>query len=130
MQGKEKWWKQPLQLVTTIVVFVVLHFASYQKVHAGLVKPGEANELSDLEPIVGKILGAVVPLAGILLFVMLVFGGYQYLSSGGNPEGVQKAKGTLTYAIIGIALFVIAWLALLLIQEFTGVRVTEFKMTL
>lgn len=126
-KGGRRQWKQPPQLVTAVAALVVFHLASYQQAYAGLVKPGEANKFSDLEIIVGNIIRAVVPIAGVVLFAMLVYGGMQYLSSGGNPESMQKAKSALTYAVVGVALLVVAWLALLFIQTFTGVRVTEFK---
>jgi hypothetical protein len=50
-----------------------------------------------------------------------------YLSSGGNPESLQKAKSTLTYAIIGIVLLLLAWFTLRFIEIFTGVQVTRIK---
>lgn len=95
---------------------------------AALVKGSEPNTLAELEPIVGNIISAVVPLVGLALFAMLVYGGYQYLASGGSPEALQKAKGTLTYAVIGVALLVLAWFALLFVQTFTGVQVTRFTL--
>lgn len=125
-KGVGRQWKQPLHLVTAITALVVLHFASYQQAYAELVKSGEASQFSDLEIIVDNIIRAVVPIAGVVLFAMLVYGGMQYLSSGGNPESMQKARSALTYAVAGVALLVVAWLALLFVQTFTGVRVTEF----
>jgi hypothetical protein len=80
-----------------------------------------------LEKIIGNIIWASVPLAGIVLFLMLVAGGIMYLSSGGNPESLQKAKSTLTYAIIGIVLLLLAWFTLRFIEIFTGVQVTRIK---
>ena len=112
---------RPLLILTTLSVI------NPTRAYAAVVGVGgEPNELSDIEPIVANIIRSVVALGGIALFVMLVFGGIQYLTSGGDPEGVQKAKLTLTYAIIGIALFVIAWFTLLFIETFTGVKVTLF----
>lgn len=48
----------------------------------------------------------------LILFVMIVVGAFQYLTSGGNPEGLKKAQGTLKYAIIGVILFASAYLIL------------------
>ena len=79
------------------------------------------NYLCDLNPIIANVLRVSVSLAGIALFAMLVFAGFRYLTSGGDPKGLEQAKGTLTYAIAGIALLVLAWLALLFVQEFTGI---------
>lgn len=48
----------------------------------------------------------------LILFVMIVVGALRYLTSGGNPEQLKKAQGTLKYAIIGVVLFVSAYLIL------------------
>jgi len=48
----------------------------------------------------------------LVLFVMIVVGAFRYLTSGGNPEQLKKAQGTLKYAIIGLVLFVSSYLIL------------------
>lgn len=73
----------------------------------------------------------VVSVAGILVgfgfFVMVIIAGIRYLMSGGDPKALQAAKGTLTWAIIGLALFALSYTILLLVRAFTGVDVTVFK---
>ncbi|OGY19648.1 MAG: hypothetical protein A2900_00905 [Candidatus Chisholmbacteria bacterium RIFCSPLOWO2_01_FULL_50_28] len=113
-------------LLTLIVWFAVFHPPNS---YAALVKPGGSpNTFADLEPIVGNIIKVSVALAGIALFAMLLLGGIQYLSSGGDPKAVQQAKSTLTYGIVGVALLVLAWFVLLFIEQFTGVKVTIFTL--
>jgi hypothetical protein len=67
----------------------------------------------------------------LVLFVMIVVGAFRYLTSGGNPEQLKKAQGTLKYAIIGLVLFVCSYLILniiayLLLNGQTN-RLLEFK---
>ena len=69
---------------------------------------------------------AVLFLAGIILFIMLILGGFKYLTSAGNPENAAAAQKTITYAIIGIVIVALAYLILVLIQQFTGANVTQF----
>jgi|RifCSP19_3_1023858.scaffolds.fasta_scaffold84026_2 hypothetical protein len=122
-ESRKRW--NPAKL-RPLLILTTLSIINPTRAYAALVGD-EPNELSDIEPIVANIIKSVVTLGGIALFAMLVFGGIQYLTSGGDPEGIQKAKHTLTYAIIGIALFVIAWFVLLFIETFTGVKVTLFN---
>lgn len=68
-------------------------------------------------------------LAGIILFIMLVTGGFKYLTAGGNEDQVESARQTLTYAFFGFILAVAALLILRLIEQFTGVQVTIFRIT-
>lgn len=84
--------------------------------------------IKDLEEIIRNLLHVVVRLAGIVVFVMFLIGGVQYLTSGGNPEETKKATGTLTYAVLGLVLILLAWFILLFVENFTGVKVTEFRL--
>ena len=68
--------------------------------------------LKCLEIIFGNIIKMSTSFIVLILFVMIVVGAFRYLTSGGNPEGLKKAQGTLKYAIIGVVLFVSAYLIL------------------
>lgn len=46
--------------------------------------------------------------AGIISVIMVVFGGIQYTTSNGNPSQAQKAKQTIMYSLIGLAISIFA----------------------
>jgi len=46
---------------------------------------------------------------GVLSVVMLIFGGFRYVVSGGKKESVTNAKNTILYAIIGLLVAVFAY---------------------
>jgi hypothetical protein len=89
-----------------------------------LVLPGGAVSLPD--PLEGSnfvtsgstladVVGALVPytlaFAGIILFLMLVYGGFLMLTSVGNMEQIEKGKKLITSSIIGfIIVFGAFWL--------------------
>lgn len=62
----------------------------------------------------GTIIAAALPflfgIAGMILLLILIIGGYQYLLSAGDPKKAEAAKGTLTAAIIGFVLIICAYL--------------------
>lgn len=93
----------------------------------GGVETGDPLYLQEISIYIGNIIKALIPLVGIIAFIMLIFGGFTILSSGGNPENTQKGKNIITYAILGIVLTIVSWLVLLFIQNFTGAQVTEFR---
>jgi cytochrome bd-type quinol oxidase subunit 2 len=67
----------------------------------------------------------------IVLFVMFIIGGLSYLTSGGDHEKVQKAQGTLKYALIGTILFVSAFLIIKVIDVlFLGGNSDLFKFSI
>lgn len=86
-------------------------------------------KLQDLENVFGSVVNTLLGLGGIIFFIMLLLGGFKYITSGGDPKAAEGAKKTLTYAIGGLVLLVLALLILQFIEEFTGVKVTEFKIT-
>lgn len=89
-------------------------------------KTGAAT-IKDIEVIFRLILNIVVRFAGIAVFIMIIIGGFQYLTAGGDPKKAESAKNTLTYAILGLALLILAWFILKFIHIFTGINVTIFE---
>ena len=79
-----------------------------------------------LEGMFSGLIGSLLSLAGIALFVMILIGGFKYITSGGNPEAAASARRTITYAVIGLIVVAGAYLVLVIIEELTGAQVTEF----
>lgn len=86
--------------------------------------------ISCLSSLVQTAIQTVMAFAGIVFFVMLISGGYMFLFSGGDQKQLEKARGTLTSAIIGLVLLVSGYIILSLIQGLTGVKVTEFNLNI
>lgn len=87
---------------------------------------GGAATIGCLEPIFTGVVQALTALLGVALFIMFVIGGYGFMFSGGDQKKLEKAKGTLTAAIAGVIIIVVAYLILQTIHLFTGVDVTHF----
>ncbi len=69
----------------------------------------------------------VVYFAGIVFLFMFIKGGFQYLTSGGDPKKTAKATSTLTMSIVGIVGVIISFLIIKFIANFTGIQsITEF----
>ena len=68
---------------------------------------------STLGFIVSKLILFIFPIAGLLLLLYLVFGGYKYMLSRGDPKALAEAKGAITTALLG---FVIVFVAFWIVQ--------------
>jgi len=88
----------------------------------------DVAQLTELQFIFGNIVEVVLALAGIVLFIMLLMGGFKYITSGGDPKAVEAAKKTLTYAIGGLILIVLAYLFLKFIATLTGANILNFSL--
>jgi TRAP-type C4-dicarboxylate transport system permease small subunit len=89
----------------------------------------EVATFKGLEWIFNNIVSVILGLAGVVLFLLLLMGGFKYITAGGDPKAVEGAKKTLTYAIIGFVVIASAFLVLRFIQEFTGAQVGNFNVT-
>jgi heme O synthase-like polyprenyltransferase len=72
--------------------------------------------LKCLEVVFNNILFMSSALVALILFIMFIVGSFKYLTSGGNPEKVKSARSTFTYAIVGLVLFMGAYLILTIID--------------
>ena len=89
----------------------------------------DVPQLSELEIIFKNVIGAALGFAGIAFFVMLLLGGFKYLTAGGEPPAIESARKTLTYAIAGLVFIALSFLFLRFIGIFTGVDVRQFKIS-
>ena len=66
---------------------------------------------TDIMSILNIIINALIGLSGAIAVWFLILGGFQYVTSAGNPDSVQKAKSTILYAIIGLIVVIISYAA-------------------
>jgi TRAP-type C4-dicarboxylate transport system permease small subunit len=93
---------------------------SYVHAQAPIETVDDVATLRGLEGLVENITRSLLYVAAIVLFVMLLVGGFKFITSGGDPKGLDSARKTITYALIGIILIACAYLVLVLIRQITG----------
>jgi len=74
----------------------------------------------ELGTLIGNLIAAGIIIAGILTLFYLVWGGIQWLISGGDKAGLETARERITNAIIGLILVVASWAIITLISNFLG----------
>lgn len=112
-----------MKFVNLRVIFLLFPFFSPFSVFAqppddwrSCMTPEDVPTLKCLEVVFGRILFVSSGLIILIFFIMFVIGSFRYLTSGGNPENIKKAQGTLKWALIGIFLFVGSFLILKIID--------------
>ncbi len=58
----------------------------------------------------------IIGIAGISAFVMLVWGGVEWMTSAGNPSKITSAKDRMTSALLGLLIILASWLILQVIN--------------
>jgi hypothetical protein len=72
----------------------------------------------NLGDIISTLLPYLFTLAGFLLLLYLIYGGFELMISTGDPKKIQEAKGKITNALVG---FIIIFAAYWLVQIVSGI---------
>jgi hypothetical protein len=68
----------------------------------------DCGDTAGVNKLVGTIVDILSWIVGVLAVIMVIFAGFQYVSSGGDAGKVSNAKNTLIYAIIGLVVVAFA----------------------
>ncbi len=123
-----------LTLIQILTVLAFLIFLLFMLAHPTFAQldfsnrntPDVPPRLKDLEVIFQNIIRVISILAGLTLLFMFIAGGFKFLTSEGDPKALDAAKGTLTYAIIGLAGIISAYFIIQIISGITGLRLLDF----
>lgn len=81
-------------------------------------------QTADVTPIknfILSIINIVVSLGAVTSVGFFVWGGFGYITSSGNPEALDRAKNTLKYSAIGLAIVLAAFVIIrIIVQLATG----------
>jgi hypothetical protein len=55
------------------------------------------------EELYARVIKGLLGLVGIASLIAFIIAGFMFLTSAGNPEQIKKAKDTMVYAVIGVA---------------------------
>lgn len=85
----------------------------------------------------GKLLTQTLPIliqfifiiAVLLALLFLIFGGFKWITSGGDKAGVEGARGMIVAALVGlVVVFLSYFLLTLLLQIFTGATLSNLQL--
>ena len=82
---------------------------SYKEGIEAAKSEGVPGELTGESGVVTNIINGVLYVVGILAVVMVIIGGVQYTTSGGDQAAVTKAKNTILYGIVGLVIAILAY---------------------
>jgi len=106
---KNKWARNLIALTILSVLFVPL--AGALALEVGLEEVEETLELGerDLVPTIASIINVAMGLLGIVAVVIILYGGFTWMTAGGNEDNVSKAQKIIVAGIIGLALILASW---------------------
>lgn len=78
---------------------------------------GTANPVSGPSGVINKAANIIALVAGIGAVIMILIGGFFYVTSAGNSERAAKAKSRILSAFIGLVVVALAWTIVRLITD-------------
>lgn len=125
------------KIILTIILFSALLlpsvcFGEFDLIELNLTYPEfggfSLNDNQNINEIVAWLYYFIVSISGISAFVMLIKGGFMWLSSAGNPSVLGEAKDIMTSAILGLIIVLASFLILQVINpELTTLKIESLS---
>jgi hypothetical protein len=64
---------------------------------------------ADLKTTVINVISWVLGILALVAVVMIILGGFQWLTAAGSEEKIEKAKKVISAAVIGLIIVLLAW---------------------
>ncbi len=88
---------------------------------SGLIQIPRPDQLpdafGDIGSFLSRIIGASLIIAAILSFLYLIWGGFQWITSGGDKTALEDARNRIVSAIVGLVIVAASWAIFQLVQQ-------------
>lgn len=81
------------------------------------------TEYSGASALINNILPNVYIAGGLVIFFMIVLGGFTIIANAGNPDKIKDGSKTITSAIIGLLVLFASYWIIQIIQVVTGASI-------
>ena len=105
-----------------LVYHSVLASSAQEIASGGLKETANAANLQEGDPAktIGAVLGVLLSVLGLILLILVVYAGMLWMTAGGDPAKVKKAKDMMVEAVLGLAVCLSAYA----ITQFVVLRIT------
>lgn len=100
------------------VIFSLIPALASAQWKTGVPNPLKAGTFTEL---IASISDFLLNIGGALATLMILYGGFLYVTSAGDEQKVKAAHQTLTYAIVGLVVVIIGKGFIYVIQDIIGV---------
>ena len=96
----------------------------------GNVVPNAIRPVNNAITVVRGIVQFILVVAFIAAFVFLLIGGIRWILAGGDEKAVAGARGTITAALIGLVIVLVAYAIIRLVEIFFNVNIVTQGVTI
>jgi hypothetical protein len=118
--------KVKIFLFIALISFAVLNFILFNNTVAqnggGAISLPNPLSCQDFGCILTQIISKLVQLAIPIVVIMVLIGGFQIMTAGGNEEKIKQGRSTIWWAVIGYAIILLADGLVLIIKSVLGAK--------
>ncbi len=108
-------------LAAVLCFFVCFNFVQAQSLDTGLAYAEQTGlPTTDIRLIIANVIRVALGLMGLMAVVIILYGGWLWMSAGGNEEQIAKAKKTLINGAIGLIIILSAYSIVLFVMRLLG----------
>lgn len=96
--------------------FVGVNVISVFDPNATINSPSGGLAANGIPLLISNVIGIAAMLSGVVAVIMIIVGAIQYIGSGGG-DGITKAKKTITYALSGLVISILAYTIVIFIRD-------------
>jgi succinate dehydrogenase hydrophobic anchor subunit len=85
--------------------------------------PSEYERVTDPDVLISNAIRLVFILAGVVVLLFLMMGGFQWITSGGDKANTEAARNKITAAIIGMAIIALSYIVIKIVGVFFGIDI-------
>jgi hypothetical protein len=130
--GESTLKKLSLATLTSAVTYALASLPVYaQAINLTPNATGNLNKLAGytIPGIISFAVTFILVVAALLFFFMLVWGGIEWITSGGDKAANENARKRITNALIGLAIVFSAWAIVSLINLVFGINIFSLSFT-
>jgi hypothetical protein len=86
--------------------------------YTGMTNPLRTVNVAE---VIGRVIRAILAIIGSIFLMMVIYGGFTWMTAAGNDTKVAKGRSILIWAIIGIIVIFLAWMLVAVVFEAVGV---------
>lgn len=109
--------KQTLILVSLVIILILPYFVfaadsetlnKLKNLGGNAGYNGATNEYT-FSSILGVVVSVFLSLLGVIFVILMIYAGYNWMTASGDEQKIEKAKETITRAIIGLVITIGAY---------------------
>lgn len=74
---------------------------------------------------VGRIIGVAISFLGVIFLLLMIYGGFRWMMAHGNEQEIEKAKGIIQTAIVGLVIVLLAYILTKTFYSYFGEKLIQ-----